>query len=44
MLEKLQQLEILKYVPRTNTPKLIFTKNRVESSAMRISEEKLENR
>ena len=44
MLEKLQQLEILKYVPRTNTPKLIFIKNRAESSTIRISEEKLENR
>ena len=44
MLEKLQQLEILKYIPRTNTPKLIFTKNRTESSTIRISEEKLENR
>ncbi|MEC8853577.1 MAG: ATP-dependent DNA helicase RecQ, partial [Bacteroidota bacterium] len=44
MLEKLQQLEILKYVPRTNTPKLVFTKNRAESSSIRISEEKLENR
>ena len=44
MLEKLQQLEILKYVPRTNTPKLIFTKNRAESSTIRISEEKLKNR
>ena len=27
-----------------NTPKLIFTKNRTESSTIRISEEKLENR
>ena len=44
MLEKLQQLEILKYIPRTNTPKLIFIKNRAESSTIRISEEKLENR
>ena len=44
MLEKLQQLEILKYVPRTNTPKLIFIKNRAESSTIIISEEKLENR
>jgi len=44
MLKKLEQLDILKYIPRTNTPKLIFSKNRVESSAMRISEEKLENR
>ncbi len=39
LLEKLQQLEILKYLPRTNAPKLIFTKNRAEASTIRISEE-----
>jgi ATP-dependent DNA helicase RecQ len=44
LLEKLQQLEILKYLPRTNAPKLIFTKNRAEASTIRISEEILEKR
>ena len=44
LLEKLQQLEILKYVPRTNSPKLIFTKNRADSSSIKISEELLEKR
>jgi len=44
LLEKLQQLEILKYLPRTNAPKLIFTKNRAEVSTIRISEEILEKR
>ena len=44
LLEKLQQLEILKYLPRTNAPKLIFTKNRAEASTIRISEELLEKR
>ena len=44
LLEKLQQLEILKYLPRTNAPKLIFTKNRAEASTIRISEEILKKR
>ena len=44
LLEKLQQLEILKYLPRTNAPKLVFTKNRAEASTLRISEEILEKR
>ncbi|MBC8265514.1 MAG: RecQ family ATP-dependent DNA helicase [Flavobacteriales bacterium] len=44
LLEKLQQLEILKYVPRTNTPKLIFIKNRAEASTLQISEEVLVKR
>jgi len=44
LLEKLQQLEILKYLPRTNAPKLIFTKNRAEASTIKISEEILEKR
>ncbi len=38
-LEKLQQLEILKYVPRNNSPKLILSKNRVEANSIQISEE-----
>ena len=44
LLEKLQQLEILKYLPRTNVPKLVFTKNRAEASTLRISEEILEKK
>ena len=44
LLEKLQQLEILKYVPRTNSPKLIFIKNRADSLTIKISEELLEKR
>ena len=44
LLEKLQQLEILKYVARTNSPKLIFIKNRADSLTIKISEELLEKR
>lgn len=44
LLEKLQQLEILNYLPRSNTPKLIFTKNRAEASSLQISAEILAER
>lgn len=44
LLEKLQQLEILNYLPRSNAPKLIFTKNRAEASSLQISEEILAER
>jgi len=39
LLEKLQKLEILNYLPRTNAPKLIYTKNRAEASTLQISKE-----
>ncbi|MEE2699824.1 MAG: RecQ family ATP-dependent DNA helicase [Bacteroidota bacterium] len=39
LIEKLQQLEILKYLPKSNAPRLILTKNRVAASNLQISEE-----
>lgn len=44
LLEKLQQLEILKYIPNSNAPKLIFTQNRIEVSSLQISKELLKER
>ena len=44
LLEKLQKLEILNYLPKSNAPKLIFTKNRAEASSLQISAEILAER
>lgn len=44
LLVKLKQLEILNYLPRSNAPKLIFTKNRAEASSLQISEKILAER
>ena len=43
-LEKLQQLNILKYIPETNSPRIIFTKNRIDASSIHISKDSLEKR